>query len=60
MGTYVKVAETSGIPGNSIRLFKKKGYEILVANIDGKFYALENQCPHMGYPLYFGSLHGKV
>ena len=60
MGTYVKIAETSGIPGNSIRLFKVKGYEILVANIDGKFYAFENQCPHMGYPLYFGSLDGKV
>jgi nitrite reductase/ring-hydroxylating ferredoxin subunit len=60
MGTYVKIAETSGIPENAIRLFKIKGYEILVANIDGEFYAFENQCPHMGYPLYLGSLDGKV
>jgi nitrite reductase/ring-hydroxylating ferredoxin subunit len=60
MGTFVKIAETSGIPENTIRLFKVKSYEILVANIDGKFYAFENQCPHMGYPLYLGSLDGKV
>ena len=60
MCTYVKVVETSGIPENAIRVFKVEGYEILVANIDGEFYAFENRCPHMGYPLYLGSLDGKV
>ena len=60
MGTYAKIAVTSRIPQNAIRLFKVKGHEILVANIDGEFYAFENQCPHMGYPLYLGSLDGKV
>jgi 3-phenylpropionate/trans-cinnamate dioxygenase ferredoxin subunit len=34
--------------------------EILLVNADGKFYAVENQCPHMGYPLYLGSLEGEV
>jgi len=43
-----------------MRVFKVKDHEILVANVEGEFYAFENRCPHMGYPLYFGRLKGKV
>jgi len=57
---YVKIAEVNEIPTDAMRLFKVEGYEILVVNADGQFYAFENRCPHMGYPLYFGSLEGRV
>lgn len=60
MGRYVKIAETEEIPENTMRLFKVNGHKILVANVEGEFYAFENQCPHMGYSLYLGSLEGKV
>jgi nitrite reductase/ring-hydroxylating ferredoxin subunit len=60
MGKYVRIAETKKISKNKIHLFKVNDNEILVVNITGKFYAFENRCPHMGYPLYLGSLEGKV
>jgi len=60
MGKYVKIAETKDIPRNTMRIFKLKGLEMLLVNVEGEFHAFENRCPHMGYPLYFGSLDGKV
>ena len=60
MGKYVRMSETHEIPKNKMRVFKVKDREILVVNVEGEFYAFENRCPHMGYPLYFGSLEGKV
>ncbi len=60
MGKYVKIAETQEIPKNKMKVFKVENYEILVVNVEGKFNALDNRCPHMGYPLYLGSLEGKV
>lgn len=60
MKKHIKIAETKDIPRNTMKVFKIKDYEILVANVNGKLYAFENQCPHLGYPLYFGSLEGEV
>ena len=60
MGKCIRVAETHEIPKNKMRVFRVEGYEILVVNVEGELYAFENRCPHMGYPLYLGSLEGKV
>jgi len=60
MGRYVKIAERHEIPENKMQVFKVEDHEILVVNIEGKFFAFENRCPHMGLPLYFGSLEGNV
>ncbi len=60
MGKYVRIAETKDIPKNKMRVFKVSDREMLIVNVEDKFYAFENRCPHMGYPLYFGSLEGKV
>ena len=60
VGKCVKIAETHEVSENRMQVFKVEGYEILVVNVEGQFYAFENRCPHMGYPLYFGSLEGKV
>ncbi|NWG10649.1 Rieske 2Fe-2S domain-containing protein [Candidatus Bathyarchaeota archaeon] len=60
MGKYAKVAEIKGVPINTMQVFKIGGFEILVVNVDGEFYAFKNRCPHMGYPLYLGSLEGEV
>jgi len=60
MDKYVRIAETRDVLKNEMRVFKVGGREILVVNVEGEFYAFENRCPHMGYPLYFGSLEGKV
>jgi len=60
VGKFVKVAEAHEIPKNKMQVFKVEDHEILVVNVEGELYAFENRCPHMGYPLYFGSLKGTV
>jgi len=60
MKKYVKISETQKIPKNKMQVFEVKGLEILIVNVEGEFYAFENRCPHMGYPLYLGSLEGKI
>lgn len=60
MGEYFKIAEIKDFLKNQMQVFDMKGQEILVINVEGKFYAFENRCPHMGYPLFFGSLEGDV
>jgi toluene monooxygenase system ferredoxin subunit len=60
MGTYVKIAKIWEIPRNEMKLLNVKGYEILLINVEGEFYAYENKCPHAGHPLFFGGLDGKI
>jgi nitrite reductase/ring-hydroxylating ferredoxin subunit len=60
MPKCVRIAETRVVPRNKMRVFKVGGREVLIVNVEGKFYAFENRCPHMGYSLFFGSLEGKV
>lgn len=60
MGSYIKLANVKDIPKNTMKVFKVNDIEVLIVNVDDEFYALENRCPHMGYPLYFGTLQGEV
>ena len=57
---YIEAERISEIPRNNMKLFDVGTLKILIINVEGKFYAVENRCPHMGYPLFFGSLEGKV
>jgi 3-phenylpropionate/trans-cinnamate dioxygenase ferredoxin subunit len=56
VGEYVKIAEAKDVQKNHMQVFTVKGREILLVNLDGEFHAFDNRCPHMGYPLFFGSL----
>jgi len=59
MMNYVKVAKTSQItPGNKLKIVHENN-EILLVNIQGTYYALNNKCPHMGGSLYDGTLEGN-
>jgi nitrite reductase/ring-hydroxylating ferredoxin subunit len=60
VGEYFKIAETKAVSKNRMQVFNVRGREILVVNVEGEFYAFDNQCPHMGYPLFFGSLEGDT
>jgi nitrite reductase/ring-hydroxylating ferredoxin subunit len=60
MGRYIRIAEVHEVPKNKMQVFNVEGHEILVINLEGKFYAVSNKCPHMKYPLYLGSLNGKI
>ncbi|MBT0159250.1 Rieske 2Fe-2S domain-containing protein [Candidatus Bathyarchaeota archaeon A05DMB-2] len=60
MGEYVKIAETKDISKNQMQVFNVKEREILLINLEGELHAFDNRCPHMGYPLFFGSLKGDT
>lgn len=36
------------------------GKSVLVANVDGKYYAIGNVCPHMRCKLHRGTLAGNI
>jgi 3-phenylpropionate/trans-cinnamate dioxygenase ferredoxin subunit len=57
---FVKVAETSEIPMGKIKMVKLEEKEILIANVDGNYYAIGNRCTHKGGDLSKGSLDGKI
>ncbi|MFH0890304.1 MAG: non-heme iron oxygenase ferredoxin subunit [Candidatus Aenigmatarchaeota archaeon] len=56
--TFVKVASANDIPPGNKKEVTIKGESILVANVDGKYYAINNICPHGGCKLSFGALKG--
>lgn len=55
---FVKVASTDEIPPGIMRKIEASGEEILVANLDGKYYAINNVCTHVGGPLDEGRMQG--
>jgi len=57
---FVKVAETSEIPAGKMKMVEVEEKEILIANVDGNYYAIANKCTHKGGDLSKGSLKGNV
>lgn len=60
MHKYIKIADAGVVPKNGMKLVKVDALEVLLINVDGNFYAFDNQCPHMRYPLFFGKLEGQI
>jgi len=58
--TFVKVAETSEIPLGQMKVFKSAERQVLVANVNGVYYAIGNVCTHMGGDLSKGTLEGST
>jgi 3-phenylpropionate/trans-cinnamate dioxygenase ferredoxin subunit len=57
---YVKIAEANQLQPGEMKHFSSDKGEILLANVDGAFYALNNKCPHMGGDLSGGVLEGST
>ena len=53
---YIEVAKTNEIANRQMKHVEVKGKEILIANIDGKFYALNDRCGHMNALLSMGNI----
>jgi 3-phenylpropionate/trans-cinnamate dioxygenase ferredoxin component len=51
-----KVCKASDVPKAAMKGFTVKGRQVLVANIDGSFYAVNALCPHMNGYLPSGRL----
>jgi nitrite reductase/ring-hydroxylating ferredoxin subunit len=57
---FVDVADVNGVPEGKMKHIEVGEKEILLANSDGRMYALCDRCSHMNAPLSIGTLNGKV
>ena len=57
-GAWVKVAGVDECPAGDLLEVEASGELIVLANVDGDVYALENRCSHQDLPLSDGELVG--
>ena len=57
---FVDVADVNDVPEGKTKHVEVKENEILLANSDGKVYALCDRCSHNNAPLSMGTLNGKA
>jgi nitrite reductase/ring-hydroxylating ferredoxin subunit len=57
---FVDVADVNGVPEGKMKYVELGEKEILLANSEGRMYALCDRCSHMNAPLSMGALDGKV
>jgi nitrite reductase (NADH) small subunit len=55
-----KVAETKDIEPGSGLIVDAGGQTLALFNVDGRFYAIDNSCPHRGGPLGDGQLDDAI
>ena len=59
-GQGVRIGRAADVPAGSGRVFEAAGRTLAVFNVDGRFYAIDNECSHRGGPLGDGDLEGHV
>jgi nitrite reductase (NADH) small subunit len=57
---FVRAARKDDIPVGKIYEFQVGGQAIAIANVSGKFHAINSVCAHEGGPLGEGDLEGTV
>ena len=57
---YIRVADKAELPANKMIMVIVGGKQVLLANVDGSYYAIANKCNHLGGSLAKGSLDGSI
>ena len=57
---FIKCAEVADIPEEEVIAVNVAGHSIALAKSNGKIFAVDNRCPHMGYPLNRGSVQDGI
>ena len=60
MDDFAKVAVTVDLPPNGLLLVEVEDERIVLANVDGQYYAVTDVCTHAECPLSDGGLEGDV
>jgi 3-phenylpropionate/trans-cinnamate dioxygenase ferredoxin subunit len=58
MSEWVRVASAGECPPGSLLGVEAHGMRIVLANVEGDLYALQDRCSHQDYPLSDGHLDG--
>lgn len=56
MGQSVRICSAAEVPGEGVKLITLSEREFAIIAHDGKYYAVENFCPHKGGPLGLGQV----
>ena len=56
----VRVGSIRDVPAGEGRVIDADGKSLALFNVDGRFYAIDNGCPHRGGPLGEGDLDGTL
>ncbi len=56
---FERVADEADLPPGKTRIAVVQGTELCMANIDGKLYAIHNECPHDRWALDGAKLDGE-
>ena len=59
MSNFIKVLNVSDLPSGTGIAVHLAGRKVAVFNIDGKFYAIDDECTHAGGSLSEGPVQGK-
>jgi nitrite reductase/ring-hydroxylating ferredoxin subunit len=57
---FQTVAKIADIQPGTMKSVAANGKKLLVAHVDGAFYAMQQRCPHLGGNLSRGRLEGKT
>jgi nitrite reductase/ring-hydroxylating ferredoxin subunit len=58
--SYVEVAKIDEIPSGNMKHVELNGKEIVVSNVNGKFYAMDERCGHMNARLSNGNISQNI
>lgn len=59
-GERVRIGQAADVPVGTGRVVEAAGRTLAVFNVDGTFYAIDNECSHRGGPLGEGDLEGSI
>ncbi|MBM3860972.1 MAG: Rieske 2Fe-2S domain-containing protein [Verrucomicrobia bacterium] len=60
MSEWINAGTTGELKPGEAKVIAAGEREIAIFNVDGKFHAIDNLCPHRGGPLGDGVLEGNV
>ena len=60
MGKLTRLANINDLIEGTMKKYQVQGTEILIARIEGKYYAAQSKCPHFGGDLSNGKLEGTI
>ncbi len=58
MADFVRIAAVGDIPAGGMHAYEVDGKQIMVCNVEGTFYAIDDLCTHDGGSLDEGELDG--
>ena len=57
---FIHIAHVDEVPAGQGRVFKVLGKSVALFNVAGRYFAINNICPHEGGPLAKGRIKGYV